>query len=74
MCEIRKHSVAHVLRGEPARPSDLLGAAAVVRADDLSYVLGIQSCRKRCRPHEVDEHYRELPTLGPYFPHVESAI
>ena len=39
-------------------------AAAVVGADDLAHVLGVEPSRERGRADEVAEHDRELAALG----------
>jgi hypothetical protein len=64
VAEVRKHAVAHVLRHEPARLGDLLGAAAVIGADDFAHVLGVETSGERGRADEVAEHHRELAALG----------
>ena len=56
--------VAHVPGDETAGSRDEIGAAAVVRADDLTHVLGVEPGRERGRANEVAEHDGELTALG----------
>jgi len=64
IAEIGQHTVPHVLGDETAGSGDEIGAAAVVRADDLPHVLGVEASRERGRADEVTEHDRELTALG----------
>src|SRR5215472_8487787 len=65
--EVRQYPVPHVLRHEPARLGDLLSAAAVIRADDLAHVLGVEASGERGRADEIAEHDGELAALGGTF-------
>ena len=56
IAEIDQHPVAHVLGDEAADPGDEIGAATVVRTDDLAHVLGVEPRRERGRADEVAEH------------------
>jgi hypothetical protein len=47
--------------GEPRRRS---GDAAVVAADDLAQILGIEAGRQGRRADQIAEHDRQLPALG----------
>ena len=58
--EIDQHTVAHVLRHEPAEALHGLGDGLLVSGNDLAQVLGVHTRRKRGRAHEVREHYRDL--------------
>src|SRR6266404_4749995 len=62
--EICEHAVAHVPGNKPPRFLDLLGTAAVVRANDFPQVLRVEPCRERCRANKISEHHRELTSLG----------
>ena len=64
IAEIGQYPVAHVPGDETAGSGDEIGAAAVVRADDLAHVLGVEPGRERGRANEVAEHDRELTALG----------
>ena len=64
IAEIGQYPVAHVPGDETAGSGDEIGAAAVVRADDLAHVLGVEPGRERGRADEVAEHDRELTALG----------
>jgi hypothetical protein len=61
--EVGKDTVPHVFRNEPTALGDLLGAAAVVRADDLSHVLGVEARRQSGGSDEIAEHDRKLAAL-----------
>ena len=62
--EIREHTVAHILCDKAPRLADLCCAAAVIGADNVSHVFGIELGGKRSRADEVDEYDCELPTFG----------
>jgi hypothetical protein len=64
IAEIGQHPVAHVLRDEPTGLADEIGAAAVIRADDLAQILGIEPRRECRRADQIAEHHRQLPALG----------
>src|SRR6185312_8756666 len=64
IAEQGKHAVAHVFGDHSAMMLDDRGAAAVIGADDLAHVLGIEQRRQRGRADQVAEHQRELPPLG----------
>ena len=64
IAEIGEHPVAPVLRDEPAGLSNEIGAAAVIRADDLAQILGIEPRRECRRADQIAEHHRQLPALG----------
>src|SRR5271165_4132471 len=62
--EINQHAVAHVFRDETVEPGDDLGDSAMIRADDLAQILGIEPRRKRRRADQVAEHHGQLPAFG----------
>ena len=65
IAEIGEHAVAHVLGDEPAeRAATISATAAVIGADDLAQILGIEPGRERGRADEIAEHDRELAALG----------
>src|SRR5262249_60008263 len=64
IAEICEHAVAHVSGNKPAKFLDLLGTAAVVRANDFPQVLRVEPCRERSRANKISEHHRELTSLG----------
>src|SRR5215831_20499665 len=64
VAEVAEHAVAHVFRDKPAGLGDLLGAAAVVCADDLAHVLGVEAGRECGGADEIAEHNGELATFG----------
>jgi serine acetyltransferase len=47
VAKVRKHAVAHVLGDEPIGLGDEISAAAVVCADDLAHVFGVEARRER---------------------------
>ena len=65
VAEVGQHAVAHVLGDEAALPLDRRRDAAVVGADQLAQVLGVEAGGERGRADQVDEHHRELTPLGP---------
>src|SRR6266702_243147 len=64
IAEICEHAVAHVSGNETAKLLDLLGTAAVVRANDFPQVLRVEPCRERSRANKISEQHRELTSLG----------
>jgi hypothetical protein len=62
--EISQHPVTEILGNKAAGAGDYLGATAVIGADDLAQLLGIEP-RRQCRgSDEVSEHDRELAAFG----------
>ena len=64
VAEIHQHSIAHVLGDKAAEMGDRIGDTAMIRSDDLTQVLGIQTRRERRRADEINEHDGQLSTLG----------
>src|SRR5215475_1521761 len=64
VAKVREHPIAHILCDKSTGLGDLLCAAAVIRADDLAQVLGIEPSRERGRTHKVAEHDRELAAFS----------
>ena len=64
IAEINQHAVAHILGDKTAKAADGVGDAAVVGADDLAQILGIEARRQRRRTDQVAEHHGHLPSLG----------
>ena len=62
--EVDQHTVAHVLRDEPAEALHGLGDALLVGGNDLAQVLGVHARRECRRTDEVREHHRDLAALG----------
>jgi hypothetical protein len=62
--EIREDTVPKILSNASARSGDDLGATALIRANNLPQVLGVEPCCERCRADEIAEQHRELPTFG----------
>src|SRR5215831_5903039 len=62
--KVREHPIAHILRDKSTGLGDLLCAAAVIRADDLAHVLGVEARRECGRTHKVAEHDRELSAFS----------
>ena len=62
--EVGQHTIAHVL-GDVALPAlDHLGAGAMIGADHVPHVLGVEPRRKLGRADQVTEQQRQLPPLG----------
>ena len=49
----------------PSQRSTTSAQRVLVGADHLPHVLGIEPRRKLGRAHQIDEHHRQLPPLGP---------
>ncbi len=64
IAEINEHAVAHILGDKAAKAADGVGDAAMVGADDLAQILGIEARRQRRRADQIAEHHRQLPPLG----------
>jgi hypothetical protein len=62
--EIGERAVAHVLGHKAAGALDHLRAAALIGADDLAHVLGVEPRRQWRRADEVAEQHCQLPPLG----------
>jgi hypothetical protein len=62
--EINEHAVAHIFGDEAVEASDDTGDRAMIGADDLAQILGIEPRRQRGRADEIAEHHRELPAFG----------
>jgi hypothetical protein len=62
--EVHQHTVAHVLRYEPAKALDSLGDALLVGGDDLAEVLWVHARRECSRADQVREHHGDLATFG----------
>ena len=64
IAEINQHAVAHILGDKTAKAADGVGDAAMVGADDLAQILGIEARRQRRRTNQIAEHHRQLPPLS----------
>src|SRR5262245_52062527 len=64
IAKIDEHSVPHVLSDETVKPADRVGDTALIRADHLAQILGIQLACKCRRTDKVHEHHSELPPFG----------
>jgi hypothetical protein len=62
--EIDEHPVAHVLGDKPAEAVDRFGDGAMISADHLAQILGIEPRGKRRRGYQIAKHHGQLPTLG----------
>jgi CHASE2 domain-containing sensor protein len=62
--EINQHAVAHILGDKAVKAADGVGDAAVVGADDLAQILGIEARGQRRRTNQIAEHHRQLAALG----------
>ena len=61
--EIGERTIAHVPGDEAAEAFNGLSCAAVIRADDLPQILGIESGGEQCRSDQIAEHDGELAAL-----------
>ena len=64
IAEIGEHAIAHVLGNESAIALDQHRAAALIGANDLAQVLGIEPGRQGGRADEVAEHHGELTAFS----------
>ena len=64
IAEIDQYAVAHILGDKPAVAFDDRRAAAMIGADDLPQVLGIELGRKGGRTDQVAEHQCELTAFS----------
>jgi len=64
IAEIDQHSVAHVFGDKAGEPGDRVGDRAVIRADHLAQILGVEAPGQRRRANQIAEHNRKLPPLG----------
>ena len=62
--EIDQHPVTHILRDKAGEAGHGVGDAAVIHADQLAQILGIEAPRQRCRAHQIAKHHGQLPPLG----------
>src|SRR4029077_15226510 len=60
----REHAITHVSGDKAIVPTDRLGDALLVRAQNLAQVLGIEARRERGRVHDIAEHNRDLSPLS----------
>ena len=64
IAEVGEHAVAHVLRDMAAPALDGSHHAAMVGADEVAHVLGVEAPAELGRAGEVDEHDRQLAPLA----------
>jgi hypothetical protein len=64
LAEIDQHSVAHVLGDKAVEIVDRLTDRAIVVADLLAQILGVEPRRQRSRADKIAEHDRQLPPFG----------
>ena len=64
VAEVHQLPIAHVLGDKAAEAADRIGDAAMLHADDLAQVLGIQARRERRRTDQIAEQHAELPAFG----------
>ena len=63
IAEINQHAVAHVFGDEPVEAAHRFRCAAVIGADHLAQLLGIEPRCHRRRADQIAEHHRQLPAL-----------
>jgi hypothetical protein len=56
IAEINQHAVAHILGNKAAKAGDGVGDAAMIGADDLAQILGIEAGGQRRRTDQIAEH------------------
>src|SRR5262245_54152503 len=62
--EIGEQAITHVSGDKAVVPTDRLGDALLVRAQNLAQVLRIEARRERSRVHNITEHNSDLPPLA----------
>ena len=62
--EVLQHTIAHVLRHEPAEPLHSLSDALLIRRNDFPQVLRVHTPRECRRTDKVRKHHRDLAALG----------
>lgn len=67
IAEIGEDAVAHVLGDKPAEPGQHLGDAAVISADDLAQIFGVEARRDLGRADQIAEHDGQQASLGAGF-------
>jgi len=65
VAEINEHPVAHILGDKTAKAGDGVGDTAMIGADDLAQILGIEAGGQRRRTDQIAEHHRQLPPFSP---------
>jgi hypothetical protein len=65
IAEIDQHAIAHILGDKAAKASDGVGDAAMVGADDLAQILGVEAGGQRRRTNQIAEHHGQLAPLCP---------
>jgi hypothetical protein len=63
IAKIDQHAVAHVFRDKPGEAGDGVGDTAVIGADNLAKILGIESRRQRRRADKIAKHNGQLAPL-----------
>jgi hypothetical protein len=61
---VNQHTIAHILRYEPAEALHGLGNRLLIGGNDLAQVLWVHAGRKCRRTDKVREHHRDLAALG----------
>ena len=64
IAEIDQHPVAHIFGDKAGKAGDRVGDAAMIRANDLAQILGIEARRQRSRADQIAEHQGQLAPLG----------
>jgi hypothetical protein len=64
IAEIDEHPVAHVFCDKPAETVDRFADGAMISADHLAQILGIEPRGKGCRGDQIAKHHGKLAPLG----------
>jgi hypothetical protein len=64
IAEINQDTVAHVFGDKPREAADRVGDGAVIGADNLAQILGVEARRERGRADEIAEDHGQLAPLG----------
>ena len=58
--------IAHVIGDKAVEAGDRIGDAAMIGADDLAQVFGVQARRERRRADQIAEQHAELAAFGAF--------
>jgi hypothetical protein len=64
IAEIDQHAIAHIFGDKTAKAGGSVGNTAMIGADDLAQILGIEARGQRRRTNQIAEHHGQLPPLG----------
>jgi hypothetical protein len=63
VAKVHQNPIPYVLGDKAVEAGDRIGDAAMIQADDLAQVFGIQARRERRRADQIAEQHGELPAF-----------